>query len=1098
MSSSDSGEAKEIQVKIKSKSDYVEEAKSLAMLISSMDVSEADSEDGGRAYKSYVSYQSERNSHFVWLVSSKWFQLWKEKTRFDNLESGLDLDEDCINDDILPRLNEDLLDKEVDLSKFVFTKEEKFDIINTVCRPGLVEIQDFMIVTKAVWNFITKQYPDAIELKRIAYKSNGNMKYETNLTTFYFHVLSNEKLKWVNEDPNNYLQRRKMQISRRFTCTELKEALEEPLKNIIEKRDRPQYFGDHNIALFLLDKGEAFKTLKKKMRKLIRTNASCAMIKDIPIAGQELESSSEFLAKFNFQHKSRLIVILKAYSSCKFKSKYQEDASSDDGEGFTTLWMGPSNLGSKSRMGTIDPKFQGFPDRGPQSKLGHVGLRNLGNTCFMNSALQCLSHTKDLVDFLLTGDYKLDKNEGNPIGSKCKLLEAFAELIYQAWNNKHDVIPPSKFKYEMSTFKTMFDGFSQHDSQEFLSELLDGLHEDLNMIQKKPYVEKVEGSPQDEDEIKARESWITFLKRNYSKIVNLFYGQFKSEVKCPACDRTVISYDEYQLISLAVPKMVQKMFECYYISENQNSCAKTVYFKATYVSTEIKPVDFLKESFARDNGGTKDDYIVCFIGFTVHGFLVEDDSSLQKFIMQTKEKKFLPKAFIFKLDEIQKQKYHSPTSIRTIGILEQELKGKIENPGFNQIIFIEPEQTIEELYFYIFKKYAHFHCYDEKGFKQTVDDREHDEPLPEVDYEYYFKNFFLKPDSDFQFFYLMVNDLILPISQDITIADLIKENPEQFKADTRTFKFQIRLSTNFDKYMSLGHTKKTKRKSGVVSIDHHQQDKQVDLYTLLNAFRQPEQLDEQNTWYCSNCKEHVKAFKKIDIYKAPKNLIVHMKKLKEETGILSYTVEKPHNVDFPLDGLDMTEYVLNKKPISDYHIKKEEFIDPENTIFSKRDIDGSMNQVIVNENHPKLIYDCYAVINHYGSSYFGHYTAYVKRNASEWYCADDSSFSKTTPNSVVTEAAYVLFYRLREGQSEDPNLGGEEAGKIGAKSGIQKESQDETDPKEDGKIEIEQPEKKEESEYEKEDSSGLDDDDSIDPIPVKDTQLQNDEEDFYS
>jgi ubiquitin carboxyl-terminal hydrolase 4/11/15 len=105
-----------------------------------MDVSEADSEDGGRAYKSYVSYQSERNSHFVWLVSSKWFQLWKEKTRFDNLESGLDLDEDCINDDILPRLNEDLLDKEVDLSKFVFTKEEKFDIINTVCRPGLVEI----------------------------------------------------------------------------------------------------------------------------------------------------------------------------------------------------------------------------------------------------------------------------------------------------------------------------------------------------------------------------------------------------------------------------------------------------------------------------------------------------------------------------------------------------------------------------------------------------------------------------------------------------------------------------------------------------------------------------------------------------------------------------------------------------------------------------------------------------------------------------------------------------------------------------------------------------------------------------------------------
>lgn len=243
----------------------------------------------------------------------------------------------------------------------------------------------------------------------------------------------------------------------------------------------------------------------------------------------------------------------------------------------------------------------------------------------------------------------------------------------------------------------------------------------------------------------------------------------------------------------------------------------------------------------------------------------------------------------------------------------------------------------------------------------------------------------------------------------------------------------------------------------------------------------------------------MRAFKKIDIYKAPKNLIVHMKKLKEETGIMSYTVEKPHNVDFPLEGLDMTEFVINKKPISDYAINKEEFIDVDNTIFSKREIDGSMNQVIVNKNHPKLIYDCYGVINHYGSSYFGHYTAYVKRNCGEWYCADDSSFSKTSPASVVTEAAYVLFYRLREDESEDPNLGGDEAGRIGARSSIHKEQEAEVAPDTDGKMDIEEPEKekKVDSEYEEGDSSGLDDDDSIDPIPVKEPMIA-DEDDFYS
>lgn len=73
MSSPDTSEAKEVEIKIKSKSDYVKEAKDLAVLISSMDVSEPDSEDDSRAYKSYMGYQAERNSHFVWLVSSKWF-----------------------------------------------------------------------------------------------------------------------------------------------------------------------------------------------------------------------------------------------------------------------------------------------------------------------------------------------------------------------------------------------------------------------------------------------------------------------------------------------------------------------------------------------------------------------------------------------------------------------------------------------------------------------------------------------------------------------------------------------------------------------------------------------------------------------------------------------------------------------------------------------------------------------------------------------------------------------------------------------------------------------------------------------------------------
>lgn len=451
--------------------------------------------------------------------------------------------------------------------------------------------------------------------------------------------------------------------------------------------------------MFILDQDKTFKDLKKRVRKNIRTHPSIAMISDVPIDGRELDGESDFLTKYTVMPKSKLIVIVKSFHKSKFRSKYEEDDSSDDGGAYSNYWSSSGMMGmgmgrGRSRMNHIDEKFKGFPGRSESSKLGEVGLRNLGNTCFMNSALQCLSHTKDLVKYFLEESYKLDKNDDNPIGSKCKLLDAYAELVFQMWNNKNDVVPPIRFKYEMAAFKSMFDGMSQHDSQEFLSELLDGLHEDLNMIQKKPYLEKVEGTLQDNDEEKARESWVNFLKRNFSKIINMFYGQFKSEVKCPACDRTVICFDEYQLISLAVPKKVQKVFECYFISENQNTAPRTFNFRATYISTEIKEINFLKEAVAEAEGGERDDYFVAFAGFSVHGFLVEDESSLQKFIMQTKEKKFIPKAFIFRMDEHQKKIYYSPTSVRCVGLVQQEFNGKKINPGFNQFTFVEPEEKI--------------------------------------------------------------------------------------------------------------------------------------------------------------------------------------------------------------------------------------------------------------------------------------------------------------------------------------------------------------------------------------------------------------------
>lgn len=89
-------------------------------------------------------------------------------------------------------------------------------------------------------------------------------------------------------------------------------------------------------------------------------------------------------------------------------------------------------------------------------------------------------------------------------------------------------------------------------------------------------------------------------------------------------------------------------------------------------------------------------------------------------------------------------------------------------------------------------------------------------------------------------------------------------------------------------------------------------------------------------------------------------------------------------VDFPLDGLNLGQSVLSK---------------------------GQQGE--------DLIYDCFAVSNHYGSMGFGHYTAYGKSPIDgQWHYYDDSSVSVVgglngRKNEIVSEAAYNLFYRRR-------------------------------------------------------------------------------------
>lgn len=120
-----------------------------------------------------------------------------------------------------------------------------------------------------------------------------------------------------------------------------------------------------------------------------------------------------------------------------------------------------------------------------------------------------------------------------------QVAEAFGQLIERMWHGTGTSVAPREFKQAVARFAPQFSGYGQQDSQELLAFLLDGTHEDLNRILKKPATSAPdwEGGGDKELVEMAKTCWEQYRSRNDSVIVDLFQGQYRSTVVCPDCDK---------------------------------------------------------------------------------------------------------------------------------------------------------------------------------------------------------------------------------------------------------------------------------------------------------------------------------------------------------------------------------------------------------------------------------------------------------------------------------------------------------------------------------------------------------------------------------
>ena len=626
---------------------------------------------------------------------------------------------------------------------------------------------------------------------------------------------------------------------------------------------------------------------------------------------------------------------------------------------------------------------------------GVCGGHNLGNTCFMNSSIACLSNCSELTAYFLTEKFKQNINKKNKQGLQGKLAYAWYDLLKQYWTTKTRTGDPSAVKSTVAKKVKKFAGYGQQDSNEFMTEFLSILNEDLNKSDKKEYKElKEKGN--DETELDcAKRFWDLHLKRNDSIITDLFCGLLKSNVVCSECGFNNITFDPFNTLTLAIPnrnyikERIDKYMDTslFYIPKYCFGKSCTL---AIHVPKDIKYKDLGQEINKLDKFGYKLDKLI---------YIKVSDSKLKN-IMDLNEEKGDKAEFIFAFDDLRK---NENTKIIPLYMYKSE-----SISAFPRILFLEENATFAELkkqiYYYARNFITSPYTKNEEE-KDSLDNKlqhlKNNNELKTEEREKYINDSIELIDKEFNKIFVedkdkgelneYFNDFPYKITLTKTFEDTNHITLFEGKNNLESLK-ELNITTDEDSIKSLLENKdyciniilKHKSKYSIPKInlnscvsfqgkDVGARVKEINLDDLLDYFCSDEHLEKGNEWKCGNCHKRVNITKKFSIFYVPKLLIICLKRF-AKSGY-GYGKDDTH-INFPIENLDMGKYICGP-----------------------------------DKDHSK--YDLFAVSQHYGGCGGGHYTAVCKNIDGNWYSYNDSSVSSTSASSAITSAAYVLFYRRK-------------------------------------------------------------------------------------
>eukprot|EP00050_Salpingoeca_kvevrii_P018087 m.70605 g.70605 ORF g.70605 m.70605 type:complete len:1076 (+) comp7888_c0_seq2:101-3328(+) len=613
----------------------------------------------------------------------------------------------------------------------------------------------------------------------------------------------------------------------------------------------------------------------------------------------------------------------------------------------------PTYHGQNTDEGEIElclPKFADF---------GRCGLENLGNTCYMNSVLQCLFQLRALRDLMLPSLEHLDINTDNPLGSGGVFVKTFAQLMQRIWSKSVQSVRPQALRRVVGTIKPDFAGPTQHDAHEMLQLAVDTLHEDLNRVRKKPYIELPDTTDKPDAEA-ASIAWKNHHARNDSPIGDLFHGLYRSRLTCTECGFVSIRFDPFDSVSLPLPRKLRtltiKFLPLHGVpraitvevpeSDTVLNLLVTLGKVVGLPPMRLRCCEIYQGKLFKEYR-EKDPIQEIAENDQIYAYELPEKRGEAMWVLQLLSQrceaescakcKAKPEASVFRCTRCKSVCYCSVACQREHWTSHKpKCKAPVPKPFVFPIILAKASLS---------------KSYDELRAALMAHAKEHldicqDAGAPSVSVKRCSRFGAIEGNGSLN---IVNGELSLANVDHLALCWDCGEGVVQAKQGEKVEQHASKIVKDFENHATLKNA--------------------------FHLFEEDEALGGDDAWRCPKCQDFREVSKKMTLWSAPEILVLHLKRFSWKNILWRQKLD--FAIDFPLDDLDIGE-----------------FLPAEHEASSK--------------------YRLVGVVNHYGRIWGGHYTAFARHaDTGDWLHCDDESCRAASEESVKTRNAYILVYERK-------------------------------------------------------------------------------------